>query len=189
MAAEKLLTPQTCFLHVIDVQESLMKQIQNADGVVGTVRLMLRCARILGLPVLANTQYKKGLGPYVGDLEDEVRGVPRPDKVEFNAFANKETSARIRQLPGQITNMLIVGVETHICVCQTALAALASGITPYIISDGVSSRHLEHHQAGLARMAQAGCVVGPAEMFIYELLGRAGTPEFKQVLPLIVERG
>ena len=141
MVDENLLKPDTCFLHIIDVQESLMKQIHNADGVADVVLLMLRCARIMGMPVLANTQYKKGLGPYVGDLEEEVQGVPRPDKVEFNAFANKETASRVSRLPAPVTNMLIVGVETHICVCQTALGALSRGIKPYIVSDGVSSRH------------------------------------------------
>jgi nicotinamidase-related amidase len=189
MAESKLLNPQTCFLHVIDVQESLMRQIHNADTVVATVKLMLQCSKILGLSVLANTQYKKGLGLYVPELEGMMDDIPRPDKVEFNALANNETANLFDQLPSSVTRMLIVGVETHICIHQTAMGALARGITPYIVSDAVSSRNPENHKAALARMQAEGCVVGPAEMFIYEMLGKAGSPEFKQILPFIVERG
>lgn len=189
MAANGLLKPDTCFLHVVDVQESLMRQIHNAEEVAANVKLMLHCSKILGLPILANTQYKKGLGLYVPEIEELMEGVSRPDKVEFNAFANKETATLVDTLPASVTCMLIVGVETHICIHQTAMGALEKGITPYIVSDAVSSRTPENHQAGLARMQAEGCVVGPAEMFIYEMLGRAGSPEFKQILPFIVERG
>ncbi|WP_163337064.1 isochorismatase family protein [Desulfopila sp. IMCC35008] len=189
MAAPGLLKPETCFLHVVDVQESLMRQIHNAEAVAATVKLMLRCSKILGLSILANTQYRKGLGVYVPELEELMDGIPRPDKVEFNAFANNETAALVDKLPASVTCMLIVGVETHICIHQTAMGALARGITPYIVSDAVSSRTPENHRAGLARMQAEGCVVGPAEMFIYEMLGKAGSPEFKQILPFIVEKG
>ena len=189
MAQTSLLKPQTCFLHVIDVQESLMKQIHNVEKVIATIKLMIRCARILEVPILANTQYKKGLGLYVPELEMEMEGIERPDKVEFSCFGSSETVTLIDKLAPSVTNMLITGVETHICVYQTAMHALERGFTPYIVSDAVSSRHLEHHQAGLQRLANAGCVIGPAEMFIYELLGKAGTEQFKNVLPLIVEQG
>lgn len=189
MAESSFLKPQTSFLHVIDMQGSLMRQIHNVEAVTATAKLMMQCSKILGLPILANTQYKKGLGPYVPELEEMMSGIPRPDKVEFNAFANSETATLVNRLPASVTCMLIVGVETHICIYQTAMGALERGITPYIVSDAVSSRSPENHKAGLARMQAEGCVVGPAEMFIYEMLGKAGSPEFKQILPFIVERG
>jgi nicotinamidase-related amidase len=125
----------------------------------------------------------------VPEIEAMMDDIQRPDKVEFNAFANNETATLVSRLPASVTCMLIVGVETHICIHQTAMGALKRGITPYIVSDAVSSRSQENHQAGLARMRAEGCVVGPAEMFIYEMLGKAGSPEFKQILPFIVERG
>ena len=93
-----LLHPENCCLHLIDLQKSLMAQIHEAERVVVTARLMLNFARIMKMPILANTQYRKGLGLYVSELEPLMEGIPRPDKVEFNAIANAETQAHIRSL-------------------------------------------------------------------------------------------
>ncbi len=181
-----LLTSAECCLHIIDPQERLMAQIHEADRVTVTIRQLIACAQILALPIIANTQYKKGLGPYVTELEELVQGIPRPDKVEFNALANVETLALVKALPSHVNTLILAGVETHICIYQTALAALDMGLTPWIVADGVSARSARNHELGLARLAAAGAIVGPAEMIIYQLLGRAGTPEFKAVLPHIV---
>jgi nicotinamidase-related amidase len=188
MANVQLLSPDSCYLHVIDVQESLMRQVHGAAKVVAITKMMMKCARILGIPVVANTQYKKGLGVYVPEIEELVTDVPRPDKVEFNGLAHPETAALVDALPETVKTVILVGVETHICIYQTAMGALARGLRPWIVSDGVSSRHLEHHEAGLARLTAVGADVGPAEMLVYELLGRAATPQFKQILPLILEQ-
>lgn len=189
MKTGQLLTAARCYLHVIDLQESLMRQIHGREQVSQVTGLMLRFAKIMGMPVIANTQYKKGLGLYVEELEPMMSEIPRPDKVEFSAYKNEETLHLVDQLPSEVDNVILVGVETHICIYQTAVGALSRGMTPWIVSDGVSSRRPEHHQDGLARLASLGANIGPAEMLIYELLGRAGTPEFKQVLPLIIEQG
>ncbi|KAF0189103.1 MAG: nicotinamidase-like [Desulfobulbaceae bacterium] len=138
------------------------------------------------MPILANTQYKKGLGPYVPELEEMMAGIPRPDKTEFNALANLETRSLINQLPETLTTLILVGVETHICIYQTAIGALERGLVPWVVADGVSSRTKNNYDLGLSRLAALGAVVGPSEMIIYELLGRAGTPEFKAMLPHIV---
>lgn len=185
----QLLTADTCYLHVIDVQESLMRQIHGVEQVISVTAMMMNFAEIMAIPVLANTQYKKGLGTYVPMLEELAAGIPRPDKVEFSAMANAETLSLVEKLPKKIKNVILVGVETHICIYQTAMGALARGLIPWIVSDGVSSRRREHHEAGIARLTAAGANVGPGEMLIYELLGRAGTPQFKKVLPIILEQG
>ncbi|WP_419174492.1 isochorismatase family protein [Desulfosediminicola sp.] len=189
MANTKLLTPESCYLHVIDVQESLMKHVHGADKVADITGMMVHSARIFGMPIMGNTQYKKGLGPYVSDLEPLFEDIPRHDKVEFNALANAETMARVNSLPSAIDTMILVGVETHICVYQTAMAALDLGLKVWIVSDGVSSRRREHHQMALERLAGVGADIGPAEMLIYELLHKAGTPRFKEILPLILKQG
>lgn len=189
MTRGQLLTADRCYLHIIDVQESLMRQVHERERVCQVTGLMLRFARIMGMPVIANTQYKKGLGPYVPELEEMVADVRRPDKVEFSAYANEETLQLVDQLPREVDTVILVGVETHICIYQTAVGALSRNMTPWIVSDGVSSRRAEHHRDGLARLETLGASIGPAEMLVYELLGRAGTPQFKQVLPLIIEQG
>lgn len=185
---KRLLTPENVCLQVIDVQQSLMAKIHETEKVAATVELMVRCAGIFGIPVLANTQYKKGLGPYVPNVEALVADIPQFDKVEFNAMANRETAAFIGALPDSVGTIILVGVETHICIYQTAMGLIGMGKAVWVVSDGVSSRKLNDHRDGLARLQTAGVAIGPAEMLIYELLGKAGTPEFKKILPYIIAR-
>lgn len=185
---KRLLAPENVCLQIIDVQESLMAKIHGVKRVSSAIELMIRSAEILGVPIVANTQYKKGLGPYVPELEPLVEGVDRFDKVEFNALANGPTAAFIAALPESVTTVALVGVETHICIYQTAMGLLDRGLDVWVVTDGVSSRKVEDHQDGLARMRSMGVSMGPAEMLVYELLGKAGSPEFKKVLPHIIAR-
>lgn len=184
--SQKLLKPENCYLHIIDPQERLMKQIHGADMVVDTIKKMVHCARIIGIPIIANTQYKKGLGGYVPEIEEFMEDVSRPDKTEFNALAHLETRRLVSDLPATVDTGILVGVETHICIYQTALGLQEMGLRPWIVADGVSSRNEENSAMGLAGLQALGATVGPAEMIIYELLAKAGTAEFKAVLPHIV---
>ncbi len=186
---DSLLAPGNVCLQVVDVQEKLMAKIDGAARVESTVEFMIRCAQIFKIPILANTQYSKGLGPYVANLEELVSGLPRFDKVEFNAFANKGSAAFLSDLPSTVTTIILVGVETHICIYQTAMGLMNAGYKVWIVTDGVSSRKQTDHMAGLNRLQSLGAAIGPSEMLVYELLGKAGTTEFKQVLPLIINRG
>ena len=184
--SKKLLRPENCYLHIIDPQQRLMRQIHGMDRVTDTIIKMVNCMKIIDIPVIANTQYKKGLGPYVEQLETLMDGIPRPDKTEFNALANKETSDLLNTLPSTVNTAILVGVETHICVYQTALGLQEKGLQPWIVADGVSSRTEVNHRLGLDRLLAQGAAIGPAEMIIYELLGKAGTAEFKAVLPHVL---
>lgn len=181
-----MLKPENCYLHIIDPQERLMTQIHEAERVNSTISKMIHCAKIIGLPIIANTQYKKGLGLYTTGLEALMIDVPRPDKTEFNALANPETEKLVANLAVEINTAILVGVETHICIYQTAMGLLEKGITPWIVADGVSSRSKYNSELGLTRLQALGAAVGPAEMIIYELLARAGTDIFKAVLPHVV---
>lgn len=185
MENKRLLSPENVCLQIIDVQQSLMAKIHESEKVAATVELMLYSAKILEIPIVANTQYKKGLGPYVPNIESLVSDIPRFDKVEFNAVQNSETEVFLDSLPKTVTTIALVGVETHICIYQTAMGLLDRGLSVWVISDGVSSRNRKDHQHGMTRMLSAGVTIGPSEMLIYELLGKAGTPEFKKILPCI----
>ncbi len=189
MKERPFLAPENCCLQIIDVQESLMAKIDGADQVAATTGFMIECARILEIPIFGNTQYKKGLGPYVASVESLVGGLSIFDKVEFNGLENKETAMFIEGLPATVDTMILVGVETHICIYQTAKGLLDRGFSVWVVSDGVSSRTGAMHLQGLDRIKSLGGIVGPAEMLIYELLGKAGTPKFKEVLPHIIKRG
>jgi len=185
---KRLLTPDTVCLQIIDVQQSLMAKIQGTDKVAATVEFMIRCAKILAIPTLANSQYKKGLGAYLPGIEALLDDIPQLDKTEFNAAANGATESFLDDLPKAVSTIILVGVETHICIYQTAMGLLGRGLDVWVVTDGVSSRHMDDHRIGLLRLQEMGVALGSSEMLIYELLGKAGSPQFKQVLPLIIAR-
>jgi len=185
---KRLLVPKNVCLQIIDVQQSLMAKITGADKITEVIEFVIRCAKILEIPIIANTQYKKGLGPYVPGIESLVTDIRLLDKTEFNALANSATASCIDELPKEVTTVILVGVETHICIYQTAMGLLAKGLDVWVVTDGVSSRNIDDHQAGLSRLQCMGVSLGSAEMLIYELLGKAGSPEFKQILPIIIAR-
>ncbi len=181
----ELLEARRCALLVIDLQERLMKAINKADRVTRNTILMIRAAKVFDIPVVATTQYVKGLGGFVPEIEELLVDVPVIDKVEFNAFANQGVKESFKNLSPAIDTVLITGVESHICVYQTAVGAKMVGLEPWIVVDAISSRDKGNHKAALHRFNQLGLAFGPAEMAIYELMGRAGTVQFKAMLPYI----
>ena len=178
-----MLTPDRCCLMVVDPQERLMSAIYKAERVVRNTSLLIHCAKTLEIPILATTQYIKGLGPYVPELEELVKDVPCIDKIEFNGFANPAVSKAISSLPGSVDTILLAGAEAHICIFQTAMGALKAGYHPWVVADAVSSREKRNATLALSRMQAIGMTVGPTEMAIYELLRKAGSPAFKAMLP------
>ena len=122
-----MLTPQRCCLMIVDPQERLMVAIHKADRVVRNTVLLFHCARILEIPVLATTQYRKGLGPFVPELEELLAGGAVVDKTEFNGFANEAVREALKKLPGTVDTILLAGAEAHICIFQTAMGARAAG--------------------------------------------------------------
>jgi len=179
------LRPSQCCLYVVDPQEKLMAHIHEADRVSRNIALMIHLAKILEFPVLANTQYKKGIGPIVPELAELLEGVACPDKITFNGFGNTVVQKEMENLPDRVDTLILCGVETHICVYQTAIGALQAGYTVWIVADGVSSRSPVNDRMGQERLRDLEAVLAPAEMIIYELLQRAGTAQFKAMLPFL----
>ncbi len=188
MNQTKLIKKENCCLHIIDPQEKLMNHIYEGDRALEKIDLMVECSKVLKIPMVANTQYRKGLGDFPEPLAAKLTEVTQIDKVEFNCLASNETSLYYDAFSANISTAILVGVETHICVYQTAIGFLQRNITPWIVVDAVSSRDVNNHKAGLKRLAALGCAIGSAEMIIYELLEKAGTREFKEILPFITKR-
>jgi nicotinamidase-related amidase len=172
-----------CCLYIVDPQERLMAHIHGADRVVKNITLMIHLARALEMPIIANTQYKKGIGEIVPELAGLLDSVPCPDKTEFNGLANPGVQKELDALPATADTLLLCGVETHICIYQTAMGALAAGYNVRVVADAISSRTPENDQYGKQRLREIGAVPAPAEMIVYELLQKAGTPAFKTMLP------
>lgn len=179
----ELLNAKRACLMVIDPQERLMKSIHEAERVVETTAFLVRCCQILNVPILATTQYKKGIGAIVPQLAELLVAAPSMDKMEFNAASNADVMAVLAELPSCVDTLILAGVEAHICIYQTAIGMMAKGYRVYVANDAVSSRDKHNAKAALKQLQDFGVVVVPAETIVYEMLGRAGTPEFKAMLP------
>jgi hypothetical protein len=162
-----------------------MAHIHDADRVVKNISLMIHLSQVLKMEIIANTQYVKGIGPIVPELAGLLAGVPCPDKTEFNGLANSDVREMLDGLPPSVDTLLLCGVETHICIYQTAMGALQAGYNVRVVADAVSSRTQENDQYGQQRLREIGTVLAPAEMVLYDLLQKAGTAEFKAMLPHI----
>lgn len=181
--AAETLDPRRTALVVVDLQEKLLPAIEAHERVLANSLLLLRLARILELPVVLTTQYQRGLGPTVPEVRALAEVEPL-DKTSFGCFGDDAIRARLAALAGR-DQLLVAGVESHICVAQTVLGALAAGYRVHVASDAVGSRLDSNRQVGLARMERAGALVSSAEMATYELLARSDGPAFKAMLPYL----
>jgi nicotinamidase-related amidase len=172
-----LLARDRAALVVVDVQEGF-RAYDSFARVAASCAKLLAGARILDVPALVSEQYPKGLGhsaPELG-IEDE----PRIEKTVFSA-----ARADGFELGGR-DQAIVCGIETHVCVSQTVHDLLDRGVEVHVPADAVGSRHTIDYERGLERLERAGAVVSTVESSLFELLGRAGTPEFKAVQKLIL---
>jgi nicotinamidase-related amidase len=183
--ARRLLEPEQCALIVVDMQEKLLPPIWEKERLVRNVQLLIRLAGILKIPVLVTTQYAKGLGNTVPAIASLLPDSPPIDKLMFSCFGSDAFCSRLKRLPGQRTTVLLCGMETHICVMQTAIGALREGYLVHIASDAASSRTELNWRIGLDRMRDAGAILSSTEMMIYELLRSSGEPAFRELLPYL----
>jgi nicotinamidase-related amidase len=183
--ARRALEPEQCALVVVDIQEKLLPPIWEKDRLVRNAQLLVRLAGILKIPALVTTQYNKGLGNTVPEVASLLPDTPTVDKLMFSCFGSDVFCSLLKRLPGQRTTVLLCGMETHICVMQTALGALREGYLVHVASDAVSSRTELNWRIGLERMRAAGAILSSTEMMIYELLRSSGAPAFKELLPYL----
>lgn len=179
------LKPGHCALLVIDIQEKLMPVIYEKEEVIKNAALLMKAANIMNIPIVATTQYAARIGELLPSIKEELGDAKPLDKLEFDCFANSRFPDRLIEISSEIDTLLICGVETHICIYQTVVGALRSGYKVWIPADAVSSRQVKNYQTGLARIETIGGIIGNTEMIIYDLLGQAGTPEFKEILPFV----
>lgn len=176
------LDPARTVLVLVDLQEKLLPAIAGRDAIVRNAMLLLRLAGALDMPVVLTTQYARGLGPTIPEVLAAAPGVVPIDKVSFGCFGDDGFLGRADALVGR-DQLLLAGVESHICVAQTAMGALEAGFTVHVAGDAVGSRTDANRLVGLARMEKAGAFLSSAEMAIYELLGRSDSAAFKAMLP------
>jgi nicotinamidase-related amidase len=183
--ARRPLQAEQCALIVVDMQEKLLPPIWEKERLVRNVQLLIRLAGILKIPAIVTTQYSKGLGNTVSVIASMLPDSPPIDKLIFSCFGSDVFCSMLKRLPGKRTTILLCGMETHICVMQTALGALREGYLVHVASDAVSSRTELNWRIGLDRMRDAGAILSSAEMIIYELLSSSGAPAFRELLPYL----
>jgi nicotinamidase-related amidase len=172
---------EECALIVVDIQEKLLPTIFEKERLLKNAQLLVRLAGILEIPVIATTQYARGLGETVADVKALLPNAAI-DKQSFSCFGSDAFCSAMKRLPVQRNTVLLCGMESHICVAQTALAALREGYLVQVASDAVSSRTEWNWKIGFERMRAAGAVISSTEMMIYELLRASGTETFKEML-------
>jgi nicotinamidase-related amidase len=178
-----LIHREQSLLLIVDIQEKLAPAILNADTVVANTIKLIHAAKHLSVPMLASEQYPKGLGRTVPALRELLPTETLFDKTHFSCLGESGMSERLQQQ--QRRQIIICGMEAHVCVLQTALDIKAAGFTTIVVADAVSSRRSESYELGLARMRDVGVTIVSTEMVLFEWVGQAGTPEFKALLPLI----
>ncbi|HYC59218.1 MAG TPA: hydrolase [Thermoanaerobaculia bacterium] len=173
-------------LVVIDVQEKLIPVIDGAADVVRNLERLIRGCHILGVPLLVTEQYVKGLGPTVEPLRralEETSGYEPIEKSCFSAYGCDAFSTRLAAL-GRM-QVLVAGVETHVCVYQTVEDLLARDLSVSVIADAVSSRTPRNRELALQRLVSDGASLSSTEMALFELTVAASSDEFRAISRLV----
>lgn len=178
-----LLNSTTSLLLLIDVQVRLEAAMPRDDGLVRNASILVKAAREVGVPVIASEQYPKGLGPTVPELADLLAEGERHAKVEFSCQRNPGLAAAI-EASGK-SQIVIAGIEAHVCVLQTALDLIGPGRAVYVVADAIASRDPKSRDIALKRMADAGVTIVTTEMVAFEWVGSAAAPQFKAISALI----
>jgi nicotinamidase-related amidase len=173
-------------LVVIDVQEKLMPVIDGADSLARNVERLIRGCKVLDVPVLLTEQYVKGLGATIEPLRlalEETSGYVPVEKACFSSYGSAEFETALRN--SRRRQIVVCGVETHVCVYQTVLDLLGGGYEVSVVADAVSSRAAENREIALRRMASEGAKLTSTEMCLFEMLGVSGTDDFRAISKLV----
>ncbi len=178
-----LIDPAKSLLLVIDVQERLAPAVEAADAVIQNTGILAAAARRLQVPMFFSEQYPKGLGATVAELANWVREGRVLQKVHFSCTREPGLSEQLRAAARP--QVVITGMEAHVCVLQTVFGLREIGLSPLVVADAVASRRALSKEIALTRMSAAGVPIVTTEMVVFEWLQRAGTPEFRELVQLI----
>lgn len=185
----ELLSRDRSQLLIVDVQEKLLPVIHDSDRLLKTVRFIMDVAKVLQVPAVISEQYPQGLGGTVAQIAEQGSAIQTFDKLRFSASEGFLPLAGDCREPGGRDQVVIVGIEAHVCVLQTAFDLLACGLRAFVVADAVGSRNPADYHRALDRIRDAGGVVCTAESVAFEWCEVAGTDEFRQVSRLVRNRG
>ena len=177
-----LIRAEESVLVIIDMQERLVPAMQAPARTIRNSRTLLTSASEVGVPVILTEQYPAGLGRTVPELTGE-KGTIVLEKMHFSCMEDPTFAATLKALGRK--QIILAGMEAHICVVQTAASLIEQNFQVFVVSDATASRTLESERACVARLSAGGVGIVTTEMVVFEWLGKAGTPTFKKLLPLI----
>ena len=182
-AKTSILNAADVLVVVVDPQDKLLKAISGAEEVVENCVKLIKAAKVLGAEVILTTQYAEKLGPCTEKILEAAGDAPVFDKRTFSCMY-KEDFAEAVKASGR-RQIVLCGVETHVCVSQTAMHLLEAGYDVYVVGDAVSSRTPANKKAGLRRTRDAGCGTVSTEGAIFEMTRDSAAPIFKEILPIV----
>lgn len=177
-----MLTKENTVLVIIDVQGKLAKIVQQSEEMLDQLANLIQACHILEIPILWLEQYPQGLGPTDPKIAQHLTGLEPISKITFSACGNEQFMEQLQKVNRK--QVLLTGIETHICVYQTGVDLVAQGYEVQVVSDAVSSRTAENKRIGLEKMKAAGIAETSVEMAVYEMLQKAGGEQFKAILKL-----
>ncbi|MCL4151002.1 UNVERIFIED_CONTAM: hypothetical protein GTU68_020898 [Idotea baltica] len=182
--------PGNTAIVVVDVQEKLLPAIQESETVQSNIERLLDAAAILQVKAVGTEQYPKGLGATVQGVREKLSGDLMVNGLPAKTmFSCRECETMFRQLAEQgVQNLLLCGIETHVCIAQTALDMIAAGFNVYLSVDAVGARFAIDHDVALRRLEISGCTLTTTEAAIFELCGQAGDDRFKAISKLVRQR-
>jgi len=186
-----VLCAESSCLVLIDLQERLLPVIRQGEAVLAVSQFLRQAAAIFSVPVLLTEQYPKGLGPVVSGLLEGGEELPRMSKLRFSAAEEVRVFVDQQNLhrPTPITQICLAGIETHVCVLQTALELCSAGLRVYVAADGTGSRFESDRALGLQRLSAAGVQLVAAESVAFEWCRTAEHPRFRELSQLVRHRG
>lgn len=178
-----MLKPDDTALAIIDVQGKLATLMHQREQLYRNLQILIQGVQVLGLPIFWMEQYPEGLGPTIPEVAELLTGQEPLPKRCFSAWGQDEFQEKLRASGRR--QILLAGIEIHICVYQTALNLLEQDYHVEVVADAASSRTPENKRIGLHKMARAGAEITSVETALFELLQTAGTPQFKDIARLV----
>lgn len=178
-----LMSAENACLLIVDVQQRLLSVMDSPRAVMSGCSLMMKAAAVLDVPMVVTEQYPEGLGPTVEPLAELAPEDAFFSKVHFSSAKNPAIRGKIDDMkPNQV---IIGGIEAHVCVLQSAIGLSEAGYQCFVAADATSSRTASNHAAAMSRLREAGIGVVTSEMIVFEWLEKAGTPAFRELSRLL----
>ena len=174
---------EDCVFVQVDVQEKLFPHISNKEELEKNLLILIKGLKLHNIPIIVNEQYKKGIGETISSLKELTDSYPHFEKTTFSCCGNEDGLAAIKATGKKF--VILAGIETHVCVLQTALDLLEEGLQPVLVTDCVNSRKEKDKEMAIMRLVQAGVIPTTYESILFELTVNAKNPCFKEISSLV----